>query len=611
MEGIKETEVKNKIPLIKRKNFYLFIIFFIGFVLRVIGALNLGVSADDMHFAPHAINFLGSGKLQTWDQAPLWFMFTDISYRIFGTTQFGSRFAAVLFGSLSILVVFLLSKEMFKSERAALISSSFAAFSPFLIKNTTAEMDVMLMFFVLLFMLLFLIGLRKKKDPLIVLAMICLGLGALTKHYALLFLPPMWVYYYFRRKKEISQIKILKNIFLFGVIFTITLSPMLISNYLTYSSKGILDFQFTRLLHIGADKSSQYYGWAAGFEGGIDLKGFFFGNSVNWSTPEPTAIIPIMSFFTADPLTFIFGLLGLIYLFKINKEKLFLISSIFIVPWVILGSVNLLDKHFIFEQLLFSIPAGVFLEKLGTKTKLKISYLILIILLLNLVVLGHPHSTSNNFYNPSSENQLIKFKNEKIDKNSLVIVDTRIYRGRMAYTFNDRHYIETSQFLEILSGSKNLPGEPVLIKTYLVECVVDDCGWGTIKNQPELNQSIENFIKAYSEGISYKGEILVSPNTFNILGIGRSNPEPYYRIYERNLQISPSIINYADSTHNIFLYPIGYDRRFGEIFDDYDLNPPASLIIYTLGKYVLWLDLIFVFIIIILLFYYVIKSYEQ
>src|SRR3989344_436952 len=114
-----------------RIRFYLLIILILGFALRLIAALNLSVSADDMHFSVHAINFLNSGKLVVYDQsASLWYSVTDIFYNLFGVTQLGSRMASLLFGTLSIFSIFFLTKE-FSNTKAALIAAFLLAISPF------------------------------------------------------------------------------------------------------------------------------------------------------------------------------------------------------------------------------------------------------------------------------------------------------------------------------------------------------------------------------------------------------------------------------------------------------------------------------------------------
>jgi len=148
---------------IKRRTLYLIIILLFGFVLRLIAANNLRVYADDMHFVTHAINFISSNKLVTYDQSSgLWFQFTDLMYNIFGISQVTSRMAALLFGTMTILVIYLFTKEFF-SENVALISALLLSIAPFHIRNTSAEMDVMTMFFVLMGMLLFVRAIKKEK----------------------------------------------------------------------------------------------------------------------------------------------------------------------------------------------------------------------------------------------------------------------------------------------------------------------------------------------------------------------------------------------------------------------------------------------------------------
>ena len=107
---------------------YLVILFLIGFILRAIVASNLAPNADEMLHAPHAINFINSGKLQIMDQDPIWFFLTDLSYKIFGINMFAARFLAVLFGALSILILYSIIKMLY-NKKLAIISSIILTFS--------------------------------------------------------------------------------------------------------------------------------------------------------------------------------------------------------------------------------------------------------------------------------------------------------------------------------------------------------------------------------------------------------------------------------------------------------------------------------------------------
>ena len=176
---------------INKNKFYLILILLIGFILRLIAAINLSVSADDMHHVTHAINFYSADRLITYDQSSgLWHAFTSIIYKSLGTTQLASRMAALIFGSLSILLIYLLTKEFF-NERTAIFASFLLAVAPFHIQNTMAEMDVMAIFFVLLAMLFFIKALKTNKKYFYLLSGIFLGLAIYTKVYPLLFIPSL------------------------------------------------------------------------------------------------------------------------------------------------------------------------------------------------------------------------------------------------------------------------------------------------------------------------------------------------------------------------------------------------------------------------------------
>jgi len=198
----------DRIFSMKKGTFYLILIFLLGFLLRLIATFNLEDSADAMHFVTHAINFLGSGRLITYDQSSgLWFGFTSLMYNIFGFTQFASRFASLIFGAFSILVIFLLTREFF-SEKTSLIAAFLFAVAPFHITNTLAEMDVMTMFFVLLGMLLFIRALKGNKNSTYALSGLFMGLGVYTKVYPLLFIPSLLLFFaYYNWKKNHKNTK--------------------------------------------------------------------------------------------------------------------------------------------------------------------------------------------------------------------------------------------------------------------------------------------------------------------------------------------------------------------------------------------------------------------
>ena len=103
----------DRIFMLKKKTVYLTLIIFFGFIFRALYALRARFYADEMVHGTHAIGFIGSGKLQIMDQSAIWFWLTDLSMKIFGANIFGIRLIAILLGSMSIIAVYLLGKELF------------------------------------------------------------------------------------------------------------------------------------------------------------------------------------------------------------------------------------------------------------------------------------------------------------------------------------------------------------------------------------------------------------------------------------------------------------------------------------------------------------------
>tara|TARA_Y100000034_G_C6880563_1_gene403456 strand:- start:217 stop:2007 length:1791 start_codon:yes stop_codon:yes gene_type:complete len=583
-----------------------------GFILRLIAAINLSVSADDMHFVTHAINFLNSGKLVTYDQSSgLWFAFTDIMYNLFGMTQLASRMAPLLFGSLTIIVMYLFTKEFF-GEKVSLISAFFLAIAPFHIKNTVAEMDVMTMFFVLLGFVLFLKAIKKSKNSLFIFSGIFIGLSIYTKVYPLLFIPSLVLYFIYHLKSSKKQVltkQNLQKIFIFLAIIFIFTIPALSHNYLLYDDKGFLDLQFTRTLELGKETSAQYYSWDAQFEAKNSWKGLIFGDVKYHGSGQPLLLVAINIIRIGDPPIFYLGAIGLFFiLFFRNKNKNYLIffflSILFVLPF--LASIILLAKHFLFLEILL-IPLGakglekiVFhISKLKKELPIKLILIVILstILIFSLIFLGFPDkATKTHFYGKSNIAQIIDFKEDKIPENSLIVQDSRIYRGRIHWTSQERFYLEGTDFIKFINSYNNSGENSFLIDVYYFECVVDDCGWGTIRNQPEFNQTMEsltNFFKERGDLVKTIKEPDASQNFYP--WTSHNSKKDVINIYHSKLSLNSQILKNAASPKNWFLYNIGYPSYMEE-FDDYNTIGFMEIYLQRLANFIKWVSLFLAFI---------------
>lgn len=575
----------------KRVEFCVLILFLIGFTLRIISARNLGVSADDVNHAVRPIGIFESGKLVIFDQSTsLWYYVQGIFYNIFGVNVIVSRFASVLFGSFLIILVYLTTKKMFKSEKAGLISSLLVTFSPMLIKSTLPEMDVAASFFLLLSIYFLLKYFDNGANQNLILCSLFIGIGVMIKLYVVIFAFSIFILIMCNEIIKKSHIKnSVKRVLLFCFILLILITPTLAHNYLLYQDKGFMDLIFTNSLGIGVSNAKSYYEWNAGWQAYSDYNGFLFGNQRNFEpTPLPGFLIVLSFLFKGDPLLFLLGILGLFLLYKKNKIYFWGFIVIFLPAFIYLGPKIPMAKHFIWGLVLIVPVAGYFGDYLLNKIHfIRLRHLLLLIILFNLIFLGMPKDVvHSHFYGKSSFNQLVTFKETEILDNSLVVVDNRIYKGNMHWGLAETNYIDAVTFFEFLENPQSVQNAQN-IDVYYVECVIDDCGWGTVNNQPEFNKTMED-VTAFFMNRSTYSQAFEGPNpeTFYLPFMDEKRID--YKIYKSSMKINPAILGSVKQTHVWFLYPIGYDRTISPIFDDYSvtgfnklINNFAWLVLYT------------------------------
>src|SRR3989344_3278747 len=215
---------------------YLLIAFILGTILRFIVASNVSVLADEMLHGPHAMNIISSGVINLQNQSPAWFYLTDIAYKLFGVNAIGGRFLSFFFGSLTILVIYLIGKELY-NKKVAVISSILLAFSAFTIRYTLMEMDLAMIFFIL-FGFYFFVKKIREKNEISYLAIVCLSVAVLIKAIAIPFLASFVLYIIYlsskRTDRKIFLKKNTKRILISAGIILLVISPVLAYNIILY-----------------------------------------------------------------------------------------------------------------------------------------------------------------------------------------------------------------------------------------------------------------------------------------------------------------------------------------------------------------------------------------
>ena len=556
MEGIQKEKKENKIDnfidslidfiFSKDKMKWLIPIVFLGAILRFLMARNVSALGDEMIHGPHAIGFLHSGLISTILHCPLWFYLTDIVFKFLGVTMFSTRFLSFFYGTLSIVVVYLISSKIF-NKKVGLISAFLLAASAFTLRYTLIEMDLPALFFLLLAIYFFIVSMEKNKFPF--LAAVCIGIAALIKTLSLFFVPGFLIAFFIFNKNKSSIKKNIKHILIFGLIITLFFSPIFAHNYLWYKDKGQVDTYFAQYFF---PEMREVYASQAGYD-----SGFLFSEFLNGAKTLPKEI------FQQDPFIVFFGILGLILSFSIKEKRkyLYFLLSFQFSGLIFLLLSNHLATHYTTMIPLFCIFGGFSINKFSKKLKNINSKKVLAITLL--IILIFPIYSLFPYLTSQSGLSKMRDYTSNMDKNSIVVADARIYRGRIAWLFHDFHYLEASYLQNILLTNQNLPGQDVPTKMYFIECVHDDCGWGPSKALV-INESSEELVKIFSsqtqpEKIIYGGG-----------GYVEKKGEQWFNIYSITTPLKPEIFDIVDSTHSWFYYPVNYLPK-EQIFDNYEV----------------------------------------
>ena len=191
--------------------------------------LNLpkGYIFDEVYYAKNANSLIRNGvELNSQGQAefivhpPLGKWLIGIGIKIFGNNEFGWRISAAVIGTLSVLLIYFITKELFNSIFLSNIAAALMALDGLaLVMSRVALLDIFLMFFILL-------AFYFLVKNYLWLSGIAIGLAAATK-WSAIFLIPFFILLTLNYL-QIEPIKLLKRaaqfIFLPSLIYLISWS---------------------------------------------------------------------------------------------------------------------------------------------------------------------------------------------------------------------------------------------------------------------------------------------------------------------------------------------------------------------------------------------------
>ncbi len=216
------------LPKIKWSMILLLIIIIFGFYLRLyhIGYPVIGYhNWKETHYLTEARSFAREGFFQYGffapytdypigpdpsgihpDTFPLPQIIIALLFKIFGISLLLARIVPLLFSVATILVIYLLAKELFKREDFALVSALLFAINPlFIFFGRYVMLDSAALFFMLLSGYLFLRWKENDQGKYLILTSVFLTLATLTKYTYFIIGIPMLLSFPFSRLKEWRQ----------------------------------------------------------------------------------------------------------------------------------------------------------------------------------------------------------------------------------------------------------------------------------------------------------------------------------------------------------------------------------------------------------------------
>lgn len=338
-----------------RRNKSLILIFLLGAVLRFykLGEVPLGVTNDEINYIYNAYSIAHTGRnvfsqiypLFTWVAVPFMpgAMYSMVPvFWIIPLSAFSGRFLSALFGSIDILLLYVLIFKLFKNRPLALLSALFLAISSWHLhfSRTAYETNISL-FYYLLGILIFIVEIGKKRLPLFSSLLFLIAFYSYRGMSVIAF--PLFFIIFFYSKYALKALPrqlwfFLGTIFVIAGVFLFTLSkfgPI-------YSGEATYTFDSAKLSQ-SVDKMAREA------QGPLFLKRIFINkpftvisylreNYIKSYSPEFLFLYSdqsqIYSIWSRGRLYFIdiiFVILGFPFLYKLNKKAALFITSIFLI----------------------------------------------------------------------------------------------------------------------------------------------------------------------------------------------------------------------------------------------------------------------------------------
>ncbi|VVC02535.1 Dolichyl-phosphate-mannose-protein mannosyltransferase [Candidatus Burarchaeum australiense] len=535
----------------------------IAFILRAYAAVNMPqANADEMLYSLLSIGTLTSPwqRLSTLFHGPIYFYLTDLSYLLFGVNFFAARFFAVLFSAFSVLLVYLIAKELFDAKIGVIAGAIFAFSAAQIYFGSLGLLDIPATALSML-SILFLFRWHKRGERRELLFSLGIYAVAVTVKISQLFLSPVFLLilgHGILQKKYMNP----RDYVFAALIFVMLILPVPIYNYLLFSDKGLADFHISRAFSLNS--ALEY------FRGqniaGIDDAYF---NISYFNTVGPHLFTLFFEYLSIPLL--LFFVIGSI---EIAKKRS--ITDIALLAWFLVPIFSYLFYVFHAYYLAVLMPpiaiiASVGLQAVGsyfsrfTNTKVLVSAFLFILIFWEVAMLLPHISGKSTIYQLQEDIQ-------RLPDNATVVMDDTIWTGTTLWmgATSGKKVMSLSEFSQGQQEFVSQGLKPGILDIYAVSCVPGNCGWSNVEpgaqdNSERLKTDLHNYGTKIAEIYGAEG--------------------PEYEVYKMRVTASP----FGRISMRFVGYVIGHPERS---IDVYDAKWPMGVIMNVVAHLSLWVDIL-------------------
>lgn len=239
----------------------LFVILLLAVAFRLWGLSRGDLLNDEATYAFRAVGFLDYFRwslqetplvwfdpgIPSWtkfsfhDHPPLVFLIQHFFILLFGENVVAFRLPSALFGAVSVLLLYFITRHLFSREAALIASALFAVNINHVFISRVGMQESYVIFFMLASIFFFLKAL--ERDSYFFHTGIAVGLALLAKYTAAVLFPIFGLYLLLARPRLFLNKKLW-----FGLLIALAIfSPVIIYNLELYRATGYLDFQFSTI----------------------------------------------------------------------------------------------------------------------------------------------------------------------------------------------------------------------------------------------------------------------------------------------------------------------------------------------------------------------------